>query len=343
MSLTHWVLATGMAALAVAPPAGADGWAPDECGPELAAALADSRTMLARVPPGSKLWLPHPYPAGAAEILEDFRAGYLGHLERAEWGPWRALNAAGWDLLTGKWRQATTQARAALESLRPDSFYQRQERFREALAARQLTCSVDRVENWTPRRCTARLSGDESLRQAAGSFGYLLRLRDAAGAEVARAALSQSGQWRTVALAWHPPGQPLQWPAAPPRPEEVLRQAAAALHLRGSRPQYVEAQGTIDCMVLQFQPCVAFLGPSAERGPTEAKGVDAAGESTYLASRGMFFEIRPDSPRFPAEDLPRRLADGSLAVPASYDASRDAVITIGRGQAAIARRLEPVR
>jgi hypothetical protein len=325
--------ALALAALAQAGPAAA--WAPSECGAELAAARARSLEMLRNARPGSRLWLPYPYPLHLGELFEDFRVSYLRAMAHAPCGPDCALGWAVRDLLAGRWRPATWQLRLALDSLWPDSRYQRELRFQEALAKRRLSFRADRVEDWTPHRCESRLSGLESYRRTAGTFTYLLRFYDASGTEIARASVHASGQWGQGGLVWNPAGQA---PVPAPLPElaEALRRAAAR-GITGSRPQYVEAYGTFFCAPIA--PCVAFVGA---RGSSGAAG----GDAVYLYSSsqgGGLFEIRPDAPRFPAAALaPPR--DGSLApILRHLDLTREAVVTLGFDQVAIARRLDDGR
>lgn len=219
----------------------------EPCPFQQVAAAEQHRRRLLAAEPGSELYLPHPYPDGERQAVEDFlfdyRRTFTGLDRRLPEPARRALHRADGLLFGLRWpfvargEALPGPARHLLALLNGGFSHARHHR----------------VADWTPRHC----GGEPEPR-----FRHLVRLFRG-DVELLRAALAPSGRLGQVVRYDHPahPGQP---PPLPDRPRDAvgvhLAELASGL---GGPPrdfQYVAVVGDLRCPVTA--PCVAFRAGS---------------------------------------------------------------------------------
>lgn len=91
-------------------------WAPSECAKPYAKNWTAFAQAMREAEPRSPLYVPKPFPRTAAEVIEDFRCGYLRQRQKG-------------------------------------SIPEKERAFYQAVKAGGAEARVERVENWTPHRC----------------------------------------------------------------------------------------------------------------------------------------------------------------------------------------------
>ncbi len=162
--------------------------------------------------PGSLQYIPKPFPRNGVEVVEDYRYQILS----------RWSHSAPSELSDAQ--------RALMDGLERDT----------------LAIDVERVQNWSLRRCSDAGAGDSY---------HLLRIFDrASGKEIARAALQESGVLEQTGF-----------PGAADGPiadlNTVAKKVSEAVGAPAQSPVYVTSTGTLRCDVLM--PCVAVRSQSS--------------------------------------------------------------------------------
>ncbi|MEA2465379.1 MAG: hypothetical protein QOJ98_3126 [Acidobacteriota bacterium] len=156
--------------------------------------------------PGSLKYIPKPFPKNGVEVVEDYKYQILS----------RWAHTAQADL--------SADQRALMEGLQQNT----------------LAIEVQRVQNWSLRRCNDAGTGDTY---------HLLSISDrASGKELTRAALHESGVLEQTGFAGAADRPLASLPAVAAQIEKTIGAPA-------TQPVYVTSTGTLRCDVLM--PCVA--------------------------------------------------------------------------------------
>jgi hypothetical protein len=185
-----------------------------------------------------------------------------------------------------------------LKGLNPKQWQPSEPRVIAALSSGKVKIEVVRAENWSITRCR--------IKEQENDFYELVRIFEAAGTEVARGVVGESGIMMTwidmpAAVPGHVAAQSRDLPPAATAMAQINRE----LGLNGEDPEYVVTSGTLECFF--SHPCLAF----------HHSGL------SYIAYGDELFEVSASGPTYtlfkdvasPAEDaLMRSLAPGEKLV-----------------------------
>jgi hypothetical protein len=211
-------LLASSSALVSASALAAEPWSLVNCPPEGEARWRAFEQQVRTATPGSRVYVPKPYPATPRQVIADYLYFYRGrHLELRD----------------------------------PRSLPANETLVLEGILNSTLTYEVLRVENWTSMRC-----GRDGKRR--DFYHLVRVFDAASGVELARVMMDASGLFFTsVNMQEDERSEPpaLQRRRLPDPPDAMAR-VNARFKIHGELPQYVTTFGTIDCYF--ERPCLAF-------------------------------------------------------------------------------------